>query len=121
MATILVVDDDHDVRDTISAIIRSAGHKVASAADGEDALDLLDSDFPLDLLVTDIVMPGMNGLHLAKLVRERRPTVRILYISGFSQSPEVVSGQRFGKLLSKPILPKDLRREVADALTARPN
>jgi two-component system cell cycle response regulator CpdR len=123
MASILVVDDDPDVLDTVTEMIRSAGHIVAGAATGDDALELLDSDFPLDLLVTDIVMPGMNGLHLARLVRERRPSVRILYISGFAQTAEIRqdTGLRLGKLLNKPILPRDLSREVAEALAARPN
>jgi CheY-like chemotaxis protein len=123
MATILVVDDDLDVLDTVTAIIRSGGHKVVKAASGNDALDFLDSDFPLDLLVTDIVMPGMNGLSLARLVHNRRPSVRILYISGWSDSPEVRQdvGPRFGKLLKKPLLPRELRREVAAALAERPN
>ena len=123
MATILVVDDDLDVLDTVTAIIRSGGHKVAQAASGSDALDFLDSDFPIDLLVTDIVMPGMDGLSLARLVHSRRPSVKILYLSGWSESPEVKrdAGPRFGKLLRKPVLPRDLRREVAEALASKPN
>jgi two-component system cell cycle response regulator CpdR len=125
MASILVVDDDPDVLDTVATIIRSAGHRVSAAANGDDALDLLDSDFPLDLLVTDIVMPGINGLSLARLVRDRRPTIRILYISGFSDAPEVrrdIGEDRLlGKLLKKPLLPRDLRREVNEALSQRPN
>src|SRR4051794_1099460 len=114
MASILVVDDDLDVLDTVTTIIRGAGHRVAAASCGDDALDLLDSDFPLDLLVTDIVMPGINGVNLAQLVRSRRPTIRILYISGYSDTPEVrrSGSQMLGKLLKKPLLPRDLRREV---------
>jgi two-component system, cell cycle response regulator CpdR len=123
MASILVVDDDIEVLDTVSSIVRSAGHRVAKAASGSDALEYLDSDFPLDLLITDIVMPGMNGLSLARLVRDRRPTTRILYITGFADLPELQQdpGTRLGKLLRKPILPRDLRREVDEALAARPN
>jgi CheY-like chemotaxis protein len=123
MASILVVDDDLDVLDTVTAIMRSAGHRVAKAASGGDALQFLDSDFPLDLLITDVVMPGMNGLSLARLVHERRPDVRILFISGFADAPEMQQdlGRRLGKLLKKPLLPRDLRREVDEALAARPH
>src|SRR5689334_17921297 len=123
MATILVVDDDLDVLDTVTSIIRTAGHKVAKAASGEDALTFLDSDFPLDLLVTDIVMPGLDGYSLARLVRSRRPDVRILYISGWSEPPELRqdAGPRYGKLLQKPLMPRELRREIATALATRPN
>src|SRR5579859_967070 len=123
MASILVVDDNVDVLDTITAIVRSAGHRVAKATNGNDALEYLDSDFPLDLLITDIVMPGMNGLSLARLVRDRRPSARILYITGFSDLPDLQQdlGTRLGKLLKKPLLPRDLKREVDEALATRPH
>jgi CheY-like chemotaxis protein len=122
MATVLVVDDDADVLATLAAIIKSGGHSVVKANSGTTALDILDGDLPIDLLVTDVIMPGLNGFNLARMARMRRRSLRILYVTGFHETVVAMrdTGSRYGKMLNKPLLPADLRREVNDALAANP-
>jgi DNA-binding NtrC family response regulator len=122
MATVLIVDDDPDVLDALSAVIASAGHTVERAARGLAALDILDQRTQIDLLLTDVVMPGLHGFNLARMGRLRRPDLRVLYISGFADLETIVQdeGPKLGKLLSKPLAPAELRREVAEALASPP-
>jgi CheY-like chemotaxis protein len=119
MAAVLVVDDDPDVLATVAKIIEQSGHKVATAASGLAALAVLDEDKPIDLLLTDVIMPGLNGFNLARMAHLRRPSLKVLYLTGFHEAATAMRdvGDRLGKLLTKPIQPADLRREVADALT----
>ena|SRR5882724_317142 len=119
MAAVLLVDDDADVLSTLGLILERAGHTVVTAGDGIKALDILDAGKPFDLLLTDIVMPGLNGFNLSRMARSRRPTMKVLYLTGYHEQALALrdQGERLGKLLTKPIFPDDLRREVAAALT----
>jgi CheY-like chemotaxis protein len=118
MASLLVVDDQTDVLDSVCAVLRSAGHKVEKAAGGLAALDILDRT-RIDLLLTDVVMRGLNGFNLARMAVLRQAELKVLYYSGFSEfTIGADDGVKFGKLLHKPLLPDDLRREVARALVA---
>jgi CheY-like chemotaxis protein len=114
MANILVVDDESDVLDTLVGALAARGHAVKSAANGVEALDIIDSGAPLDLLLTDVIMPGLNGFNLARMVRSRRPNLAILYLTGFFEQATTMkdSGEKYGRLLTKPIGPVDLAREV---------
>jgi CheY-like chemotaxis protein len=118
MATIMVVDDDEDGRETLAQILQDAGHKVILANSGSEALDVLDKGEPLDLLLIEVIMPGLNGFNLARMARYRRPSIRILYLTGFYRQAETLrdEGTKYGKLLIKPILPADLINEVTAAL-----
>jgi DNA-binding response OmpR family regulator len=118
VAHIIVVDDDQDIRDWVGSVLREAGHDVVSAPDGIAALDILDGGGPLDLLLTDVIMPGLNGFNLARMARVRRPRLRILYLSGWSESEHVTRdvGVRHGKMLAKPIRAAELTHEVCAAL-----
>jgi CheY-like chemotaxis protein len=80
-------------------------------------------DHPVDLLLTDMLMPGLNGFNLARMARLRRANIRVLCISGFNELEAIVQdqGPRLGKLLSKPIMPADLQREVAEAVATPPS
>jgi CheY-like chemotaxis protein len=120
MPTVLVVDDDADVRSTLANILTVAGYKVTTANSGIEALDTLDRQEGIDLLITDVIMPGLNGFNLARMARNRRPAIRILYLTGWFQTAETMldHGEKYGKLLTKPIMPEDLRREVTAALAA---
>src|ERR1700742_103234 len=83
-ATILVVDDDEAFREATASVLRSAGYDVTVAAGYRSALEILESDKAVDLLIVDIVMPdGVNGLALARMARLRRPQIGILYLSGY--------------------------------------
>ena|SRR5215469_6426862 len=119
MSRVMVVDDEADVLDTLAGILTQAGHTVVKAHSGIEALDFLDRGVPLDLVLTDVLMPGLNGFNLARMAKTRRPSLKVLYLTGFSQRAEVMAdqGEKYGKLLTKPILPDDLRREIAAALT----
>ena len=85
-------------------------------------LDILDGEIPVSLMVTDIVMPGLNGFNLARMARMRRSGMKILYLTGFHEQADAMrdTGQRLGKLLLKPFKAADLRKEV-DAALAPPS
>jgi two-component system cell cycle sensor histidine kinase/response regulator CckA len=119
VATIMVVDDDADVLDTLDNILSAVGHTVLRAANGVQALDILDRGGPIDLLLTDVLMPGLNGFNLARMVRRYRPRLPVLYLTGFFEQAQVMrdAGDKYGKLLMKPITPLELRGEVEAALT----
>jgi DNA-binding response OmpR family regulator len=121
MANVLLVDDDVDVLATVADAVKSEGHDVTMAASGLAALDFLDTGAPLDLMITDVIMPGLNGFNLARMAVSRRPSLRVLYLSGYSES-EVMSrdlGGRHGKMLMKPLLMSELRLEIEAALSNR--
>jgi len=120
MASLLVVDDDADVLDVLCTVLRSGGHDVEGAASGLAALTLIERQ-PIDLLLTDVVMRGLNGFNLARMAVLRRPSIKVLYYSGFSEfTIGQDDGPKFGKLLHKPLHPDELRRQVAQALAAPP-
>lgn len=80
---ILVVDDDPEVREVLAETLLEFGYGVAQAASAEEALPLLDQRPDIDLLITDIRMPGMSGLELVALARERRSELKVIVISGY--------------------------------------
>ncbi|HEU4394137.1 MAG TPA: ATP-binding protein, partial [Planctomycetota bacterium] len=85
--TILLVEDDDSIRKLVFVSLRGAGHSVIATASAEQALRELDGhEGPVDLLVTDIGLPGMDGLALAGRVRDRRPRTRVLLISGYTEA-----------------------------------
>jgi PAS domain S-box-containing protein len=83
--TVLVVEDDHGVRDFAASVLRELGYHVLEASNGESALEFIDSDAPIDLLFTDVVMPGnLNGVDLAREALGRRRGLRVLFTSGYT-------------------------------------
>ena len=84
-ATILLVEDEDAVRLFAARALRNKGYKVIEAASGEQALELLIKEDPLDLLITDMVMPGIDGATLARRVRAKRGDVRVILVSGYSE------------------------------------
>jgi CheY-like chemotaxis protein len=109
--TILVVDDDPDVRDYAISVLEDFGYRVLSAADGEAALSLLENDDAVDLLFTDVVMPGINGFEVARRAVARSPRLKVLFASGYATDLTPA-----GRLLKKPYRPQQLTREVAALL-----
>jgi signal transduction histidine kinase len=87
-ATILVVDDDALIAMSTVGMLEDLGHKVIEAHSGQRALEIIETGRSLDLLVTDHAMPGMTGLQLAEIVRERRPNLPILLATGYAEAPE---------------------------------
>jgi two-component system cell cycle sensor histidine kinase/response regulator CckA len=85
--TILVVDDEDALRDMVVRFLGSKGYTVLSAENGKTAIEIsLDQEIPIHLLITDIVMPGMDGETVARRVSELRPGIKVLYISGYAKS-----------------------------------
>ncbi|GAA4030542.1 hypothetical protein GCM10022281_07440 [Sphingomonas rosea] len=111
-AEILLVDDDPAVRAAVADMLRSRGHRVTEAGDGPQALLQLERS-AVELLLLDFAMPGMNGAEVAARARELRPDLRMLFLSGFSDSAAIdraVDGK--ARVLRKPITASDL----ADAI-----
>ena len=114
---ILLVEDDPDIRDFVARTLLGLGYIVREAADGKSALELLETDAPVELLLSDMTMPGgISGRDLVIEVRRRRPTLKILCMSGYSD--QVVAGLMplEYSLLEKPFLKHDLARAVRSTL-----
>jgi CheY-like chemotaxis protein len=112
---ILVVDDDADVRSLAAAVVKELGYGVRTAADGGEALRVLREDRSVDLLFTDVVMPGdLSGFALARRAKALRPELRVIYATGyFDGVPEAASIH--GPILSKPYRPAELGRQLGAA------
>jgi CheY-like chemotaxis protein len=115
--TILVVEDDRDVRELAITVLEDAGYRVLEAGSGEEAHRLLlaHPDLRIDLLFTDIVMPGpMDGIDLAKEARALRPDLRVLYTTGFADLVRRHGDDELlGTVLHKPYRPGALQRAVS--------
>src|SRR5262249_16142746 len=104
--TILLVEDDHDVRAYVVEILRELHYRVLEAHDADSALGLIDrNDVRVDLLLTDLVLPGMNGGQLAEAVKARQPSARTLFITGYSREaiPHHWPGDTDIEMLHKPL------------------
>jgi CheY-like chemotaxis protein len=118
---VLVVEDEPAVRRIATLALRQAGHRVLEAVDGEDARRVADAAAEeLELLVTDVVMPGMGGRALAGALRERRPNLSVLFVSGYTEDEALQSEVASPRtaFLAKPFTPDSLRAKV-EALLAR--
>jgi len=108
---ILVVDDDRQVLEGTSEIVAALGYKVISARSGTEALSIIRNDASIDLLFTDITMPGMDGWELARRSKQLRPELKVLYTTGFSFAPvPETTTLGYGPLLPKPWRPAQLYR-----------
>ncbi|PWC81826.1 PAS domain S-box protein, partial [Azospirillum sp. TSO5] len=113
--SILMVDDDHNIRENGCALLRSWGHRVTTASGAGEALLVLRGPEPLDLLFSDIVMPpGMNGAELAREARRLRPDLPVLLASGFAAHAVVADDVAMGgyDLIAKPYDPAELREHL---------
>ncbi len=117
-AVVLVVDDEEAVRLMVVDVLEQAGYTALQAADGRAGLQLLGSTPKVDLLVTDIGLPGMNGRQLADAARVVRPQLRVLFITGFAENAVMGDGglEPGMSLLTKPFAMDDLARRVGQML-----
>jgi two-component system cell cycle sensor histidine kinase/response regulator CckA len=119
--TILIVEDDAGVRRFARRVLEAAGYRVLVASDGAEAL-ALPSDEPVALLLTDVVMPGMNGRDVADRLAAAQPSIRALFMSGHTDKGIVVQGVLEAGLsyLAKPFTSAELIVAVDEALLERP-
>src|SRR5262245_52224545 len=119
--TILVVEDDEDVRAYLVETLRDLNYRVLRASDAIAALGFLQQpDLRIDLLLTDVVLPGMNGRELAKEAQAQRPRIKVLYVTGYSRNAIVHQGRLDPgvELMQKPITQEKLAIRVRDLLDA---
>jgi CheY-like chemotaxis protein len=115
---ILLVDDDEAFREATAGVLRAAGCIVWPAPDYRLALETLESDKPISVLLVDIVMPErVNGLALARMARLRRPGISVIYVSGYD-IPGLES-EALGPIIRKPVDDDQLLDHIARALGAR--
>ncbi len=113
---ILLVDDDADVRAVAAAMLRDAGHTVIEAGSGGAALERLDqAGAVIDLMIADLVMPGMSGFELARAARQERPDLPVLFVTGYADMAGSEEGAR-QTVLQKPFRAEELNAKVAEAL-----
>jgi signal transduction histidine kinase/CheY-like chemotaxis protein len=113
---VLVVDDDPAVRTTTVEVLRDLGYDVREAGGGQRALELLRRDTQIEVLLTDVVMPGMNGAELARLASGVRPQLTILFMSGYADPQEITGALRRHRLVRKPFRPSHLAAQIEAAL-----
>ncbi len=117
--TILIVEDEEAVRRVALMILSDLGYRLLEAASGPEALTILDKHEDIDLLFTDVVMPGgMTGAQLAKRARKRNPSLSVLFTSGYSESGIFDHGVLHGSddILNKPYRKDELAQKVRDVL-----
>lgn len=92
--TVLLIEDEHGLRDIIEEVLRDAGYRVLTAQDGPTGLQVLNSDARVDLLLTDVGLPGgLNGRQVADAGRVRRPKLKVLFITGYADTAAVGNGR----------------------------
>ena len=116
--TILVVEDDREVRDVVASLLLDEGYNVLEAGDGFEALEMLGAA-PVDLLFTDVRMPGMDGYELARRAKQLHPQLPVIYTTGYSRRLPGGGEALCGAILSKPWRRQELLAEFARALTDR--
>lgn len=130
MAKILIVDDEEDVRIALKQVLERAGYEVSVAATGNEGLDLMKRD-AADLVITDVIMPGIDGITTARKIREKYRDTRIIVISGGGKAapdpyePDAISTRSYlasassagaDRTLTKPFDRKEILRVVRNLL-----
>ena len=119
--TVLVVEDEHALRAVARRMLAGFGYRVLVASSGEGALAVLKEHAePIDLVITDVIMPGISGRELAKRLAVVRPGLRILFMSGYADDALADHGVLAADVayLQKPFTPDELARRVREVLDA---
>jgi len=113
-----VVEDRTAVRELVRETLAPCGYRILEAADGKQALEICRTHVqPIDLVITDLIMPGLNGKELAELIKQRHKGTKVLYMSGYGAETLMLEGpDRRDSLLQKPFSPETLLRKTRDAL-----
>lgn len=122
MARILLTEDDSSMRHFLDVALEKAGHEVTSCSNGLEAYEKLETNEKFDLLLADIVMPGMDGIELAQKATNLRPNLKVMFITGFSAIAVAIKDaekeQTTSHVLSKPFHLNDLVNQIEDILAA---
>ena len=115
--TILLVEDESDLREIFSHLLRINGYHVLVADDGESAISTAKTyGQTIDLLLTDVVMPRMGGFEVAQVIRDVRPSIKVIYMTGYSEKVVADQPGRDEALLEKPISTDTLLRKIRELL-----
>jgi CheY-like chemotaxis protein len=120
--TVLVVEDEDAVRSLVARVLRSRGYRVLEAASGTLALAVVDAHIgAIDLILTDVIMPGMSGPELVRRLIAERPALRVIYMSGYTQDEVLHHGVRqdTASFLEKPMTPGGLAAKVREVLDSQ--
>ncbi len=110
---VLLVEDDDDNRELMAEVLAGAGFEVVSAATGSEGLKSL-SERSVDVIVTDVGMPGMGGLELAAAAKRVAPSVPIIVVTGWAEREDISSAREVDAVLVKPVDPDTLAQTVSD-------
>lgn len=115
--TVLLVDDTESLREMIERVLTGFGYTVLLARDGAQAIEVSDG-YPghIDLLLSDVVMPGIGGPELAVRLRMRRPTMRVLLMSGYDEHSLASGAGGYASFIAKPFRPEALGRRIRELL-----
>jgi CheY-like chemotaxis protein len=116
--SVLVIDDDPDVREFIAATLEEQGYRVRRASDGKEGLVQL-ARSRADLVIIDFIMPGISGAEVASRILADAPNQPILFVSGYSETDSVKRAAPDAPLLAKPFRADALERAVRSAIAAR--
>jgi DNA-binding response OmpR family regulator len=119
-ATVLVVDDEQHVRETLEEVLSREGHKVLTASSGQQALQVM-GDTAVDLVMLDLRMEGMDGLTLMEEIKQRWPATVLIILTGYGSLESALKALRCGAhdYLLKPSGPEDIKRSVREGLEKR--
>jgi CheY-like chemotaxis protein len=115
---VLLVEDDDDNRELMAEVLAAAGFEVVSAASGKEGLRSL-SERSVDVIVTDVGMPGMGGLELASAAKAVAPSVPVVVVTGWAEREDIASAKDVDAVLLKPVDPDVLAQAVTDVARAR--
>ncbi|HEX9288434.1 MAG TPA: response regulator [Anaeromyxobacteraceae bacterium] len=117
---VLLVEDDEDNRELMAEVLESAGYQVVTAGTGAEGLRAL-AESSVDVVVTDVGMPGMGGLEVARAAKEIAPRVPVIVVTGYAEREDIASarGREVDAVLVKPVDPDSLTAAVADMVAAR--
>ena len=114
-ATVLFADDESAIRHAVAQLLSSSGFRVLVADDGYEALRLLLQE-DVDILFTDIVMPGLGGVELAQRAKHIRPDIQVMFMTGYTAKAS--EAMHLGKLLYKPVRAHEIETELRNLLVA---
>jgi DNA-binding response OmpR family regulator len=121
--TVLLVEDAPMIRRLAKKVMTKAGYTVLEAGDGDEAMTAADAHRePIDIVLTDLIMPGLSGVDLAQRLTALRPATRVLYMSGYTDNAIVRNGllAEGAPFLQKPFTPEELLRKLRQVLDAQP-